>query len=77
MDELKLIEFKKALDMLNLIGPDIPKEQFERRKQTDRERDNKIKYFTDLLLSKKISVSTFLECMANKGIMPEENYGKY
>lgn len=67
MDELKLVELKKALDMLNLIESKGP---FERKNKRDKERDEKITFFTDLILKKEISIQTFFEAMANRTIMP-------
>lgn len=68
-----MIEFKKALDLLHLMKDDVPKNQFMRRKRIDKERDEKIKYFTALIVEKKISVSLFLEAMANKTIIPMDD----
>lgn len=66
-----MVEFKKALDLINLMELDDPQKQFQRRKKEDKERDDKIKYFTALILQNKISVSLFLQAMANKTIMPD------
>lgn len=63
-----MVEFKKALDLLNLIES---QSQVQRRKKRDQERDQKIKYLTDLILEKKITISIFLEAMSNKQIMPK------
>lgn len=67
IDELKLIELKKALDMLTLIEAKGP---FERKNKRDKERDEKIKFFTHLILKKEISIQIFFEAMANNTIMP-------
>lgn len=47
----------------------LPKGQLERRRKKDKERDEKIKYFSDLLKDGSISVGEFLESMANKRIV--------
>jgi len=69
MDQLKMVEFKKALDLLSLMDSDVPQNQFERRTNSDKERDEKIKYFTTLIKTNQISVSEFLDAMSNKVIL--------
>lgn len=73
IDQLKIVELKKALTLLCLMEPGVPNSQFEPRKKKDQERNEKIKYFTTLLVQKIISVSIFLEAMANKTIIPKDS----
>lgn len=70
IDSLKYHEFDKTLIMFKLAKTSaLPKGQLERRRKKDKERDEKIKYFSDLLKDGSISVGEFLESMANKRIV--------
>lgn len=70
IDFLKYHEFSKVLDLQDLKRGDIPKNQFERKRERDRMRDEKIKHFSAELEAKSIDVSRFLEIMATKEILP-------
>lgn len=73
IDQIKIVELKKALNLLCLMEPGVPNSQFQPRNKEDQERNEKIKYFTTLLVQNIISVSIFLEAMANKTIIPKDN----
>lgn len=49
----------------------VQKKQLEPKRKRDRERDSKIKFFTQMLESNQIGVSSFLVSMANKDILPK------
>lgn len=71
IDRLRLHEFSKSLDLMNLIKDDVPDSQFQRRRLLDRQREDKIKYFTHLLRTDdEITPADFLEAMANKEMLP-------
>lgn len=67
---IKFHEFVKSCDMLCLTGPDLPDSQLERRRKNDREREEKIQFFTSKLMAREINSSEFLEAMGNKCILP-------
>lgn len=69
-DRLRLCEFSKLLNMLDLVKDDVPDQQFQRRRLRDQQREEKIRFFTDQLLLQKISVGEFLEAIANKEVLP-------
>lgn len=50
----------------------VPSNQLERKKSIDKEREEKIKYFTSKLIQKEIDVNQFLVAMANKTILPNK-----
>lgn len=58
--------------MLDLLRPNIPSQQFQRKRKIDRERDNKICFFTKKLIANKITPAEFLEAMAVKDICPKD-----
>lgn len=62
---LRYHESRKANDMINLHNDDMPQSHFEPRHKKDRERNNKIKHYTDLLEKNAIDVEQFLEAMAS------------
>lgn len=63
-------EFKKSLDLLNLLeNLDLDKD-FKRKRQMDKEREMKISYFTNKLQEGEIYVEDFLEAMSDKDILP-------
>lgn len=70
MDHLKLHEYSKFLDLNTLIDGGGSPKQLERKNPRDRDRDHKIKYFTEQLKEDNIDVGLFLEAMANKNILP-------
>lgn len=72
MDYLKLHEFSKYCDMLDLLRPNIPAQQFKRKRKIDQERDNKIYFFTQKLKESKITPIEFLEAMAVKEVLPKD-----
>lgn len=47
-----------------------PENQMERKHHEDKERDEKIRYFSSLFAKKEIDLGMFLEAMANKKILP-------
>lgn len=67
---LKLHEFTKSYDLSNLTKSDTPPKQLERKRKADREREEKIVFFTKKLKAKEISASEFLDAMATKEILP-------
>lgn len=69
IDRIRLHEFSKSLDLLDLIDDDVS-EEFERKRKLDKEREIKISYFTNLLEKQEISVNEFLEAMSIKSILP-------
>lgn len=71
IDRLRLIEFSKTLDLMDLIENELPDDQFQRRRLRDKKREEKIKYFTiQLQTDGDMSPADFLEAMANKDILP-------
>lgn len=65
VERLRYHESRKANDMMNLTIDDLPQSQFEPKHMKDRERKEKIKYYTNLLDKKIITVEQFLEEMAS------------
>lgn len=70
IDHLKLHEFTKSYDLAKLSKCDTPPKQLERKRKADREREEKIVFFTKKLKTKEISASEFLDAMATKEILP-------
>lgn len=58
---LRLIESRKADTMMNLVNNIMPENQLERKHSWDRERDQRIKHFTELICKKKIPIKEFLQ----------------
>lgn len=56
--------------MLALVDDNIPNEQFERRRQKDKDHDKNIKFFSHLLENKGITLGEFLEATSHKVILP-------
>lgn len=71
MDHLKLHEFFKYCDLINLSKSDISQKQLDRKRKVDREREEKIAFFTKKLKTKEILPSEFLDAMAIKDILPQ------
>lgn len=69
IENLKLFEYSKVID-LQQLQTSKRAEQMERRKNIDKERDAKIKFFSGKLDKKEIDVTEFLNAMANKTILP-------
>lgn len=69
VESLQLHEYSKVLDIKQLHNSE-PAKQMERRKNSDKERDAKIKYFSGKLEIREIDVTEFLEAMSNKMILP-------
>lgn len=70
-------EYTKTTSMKKLIE-NCPENQMERKHHKDKERDEKIKYFSSLFMKKEINLRMFLEAMANKDILPPNgSYSKY
>lgn len=66
MDCLRLHEFSKSLDMLDLVRKKCSKKQLMRRKKRDRERERKIQTLTLLLKENgQITPARFLLEMAS------------
>lgn len=74
IDRLRLFEFSKLLDMIELVKDNVPDHQYERKRKRDQEREAKIKFFTAQLHEKKINTGEFLAAMANNEVLP--NVGK-
>lgn len=68
-ESLRLLESIKATDLYQIGIGKITSPQLERRKAEDKERDKKIKYFTDKLYDGDISVAEFLLEMSDKDIL--------
>lgn len=69
IDRIRLHEFSKQLDLIDLFEDDVT-EEFERKRKLDRERELKITHFTNLLLQNDITVQEFLEAMSTKSFLP-------
>lgn len=69
IDHIRKHEFGRSLDLLNLFEDDVDKE-FKRKRQLDREREEKISYFTKKLQEGEITVEDFLDAMSDKNILP-------
>lgn len=69
IESLKMHEFMKSCEMNNLIL-NTSEKSFRKKHKTDREREDKIKFFTALLERKEVDIGEFLEAMANKAILP-------
>lgn len=55
---------------MTLSNNKVKDHQHQRKRKADRERQHKIKYFSDLLKSNRINIIEFLEAMANRTILP-------
>lgn len=63
---------------MGLLEDDIPDSQFQRRRSRDREREDKIRHFTELLRTDdEITPADFLEAMANIEMLPGTGAMKY
>lgn len=51
--------------MVNLTIDELPPSHFEPKHKKDKQRDEKIKHFTELLMNKVITVEEFLNEMAS------------
>lgn len=71
IDHLKLHEYSKFMDLNALLNGSASKHQLERKHLRDRERDEKINFFSSELVKKTIRTQTFLEAMANETILPK------
>lgn len=67
VEQLKFHEFAKTKEMKLIIKEN---KQVGRKRKNDREREKKIKFFSNLLKEGNISPSEFLEAMADRLIMP-------
>lgn len=61
---LRIHESRKTDEMHYMAHHILPDSQFERRKQRDRERENKIQFFSAKLLSGRFTTAEFLLAMA-------------
>lgn len=62
---LKLHEYSKALDMLDAVKTVVSPKQLQRRKKKDQQREEKIKYLSDLFIyDETMSAELFLELFA-------------
>lgn len=66
-----MIEYKQSLELIDWMECDDTQKQLKYKNKRTIERNEKIQYFTTLLLEEKITVSTFLEAMANWRIIPD------
>lgn len=71
IEQLKFHEYSKARDM-HRISKDTNFEP-KRKRKSDRERDEKIKFLSNLLRKKEITANEFLEAMAGKHIFPKND----
>lgn len=69
IDRIRLHEFRKSIDLLDLFENDV-NEEFERKRKSDKEREKKIRFFTNLLQKNEIGVNEFLEAMSNNSVLP-------
>lgn len=69
IDRIRLHEFRKSIDLLDLVGDDVS-EEFKRKRKLDKDRETKISHFTSLLQKKEIGVDEFLEAMSNNTVLP-------
>lgn len=69
IDHIRLHEFGKSLDLLNLEKNDVS-EEFQRKRKLDKERKERISHFTNELQKEAISVREFLEAMSIKSVSP-------
>lgn len=70
IDQLKFHECMKSKEMKLLNKQNNRNIQPKRKRKSDRDRDAKISFFSELLKDRKISPNEFLEAMADKKIMP-------
>lgn len=70
IDHIRKHEFKKSLDLLNLYKNDGSND-FKRKRKLDKEREEKISYFTNQLQKGEINVQDFLEAMSDKSVLPK------
>lgn len=63
---LRIQEFSKATDMHKFSKFGVSKKQLERKRKKDKERDSRIKYYSELFKSGDVSVGDFLEAVSNK-----------
>lgn len=71
LDCLRLFEFSKLLSMIDLVKNENSCQQFQRKRQLDKDREEKINFFTNVLNENRITVREFLEAMANKEILQD------
>lgn len=69
IDHIRTHEFSKTLDLFNLLEDDVDND-FKRKRQLDKEREEKISYLTNKLQKGEITVADFLEAMSDKNILP-------
>lgn len=70
IDRLRLYEFSKLLNMLDLVKNEDPDQQFQRKRQRDKEREAKIQFFTKACMENGVNWGEFLDAMANKDVLP-------
>lgn len=64
IEQLRLFEFTKSVEMFKLISGKFSKNQLERKRKRDKERQDKIDYLTGTLTKNEISIEEFLEAMS-------------
>lgn len=69
IESLKLHEATKATDLYQISEGQITNPQLERRRKTDRQREQKIEFVTNALNAGDISVSDFLVAMSEDDIL--------
>lgn len=70
IESLRLYESRKSEDLYKMSTSGISNRQLERKRAVDKEREEKILYFTTQLKNGEISTSLFLESMSGKDVLP-------
>lgn len=70
IDALKMHESERSSDLHFLSLEKTTDKQLQRRRKEDRDRDEKIKRFTHLLMNGEISILEFLKAMSAKKVLP-------
>lgn len=68
IENLKCHEYIEAEEMFNLVNTVVKDRQFERKRFRDRQRDEIIKYYSDLLEQNLITANKFLKDVAEARI---------
>lgn len=70
IESLRLYDAQKSENLYKLSINDISNKQLKRKRVVDREREEKILYFTEQLKNGGISITLFLESMSGTDILP-------
>lgn len=65
VERLRIHESRKADDMIALVQDPVSKKQLEPKHKKDKDRNDKIKHFTDLLCAHKLTVADFLDAITS------------